>query len=149
MSVADDQDIMETYSEEVNEMDAAVTSAVFLELVAGILVTPNLILIFNGGFLPIGFNLPPDHIILILVNFTYISVLIILVLASFYLAWALWSIKPRARYQAIIINAISVIVHIPSLSPVIGLNLILIYYLNTRQMKEVYYELPPHEELLD
>ena len=59
LSAADDQDIIETYSEEVNEMDAAVTLAVFLELIAGVMVTPNLILIFGGGFLPIGFDLPP------------------------------------------------------------------------------------------
>ena len=149
MSAVDDHDVMEAYSEEVNEMDAAVTSAVFLELIAGVMVTPNLILIFGGGFLPIGFDLPPDHIILILVNFSYISVLIILVLASIYLAWALWSIMPWARYYAIIINVISVIVHIPSLSPVIVLNLILVYFLNTRKMKEVYFELPQHEDLLD
>jgi len=131
LSVVDDHDVMETYSEEVNEMDAAVTSAVFLELIAGIMTTPNLFLIFVIGFPLFSIGLPPYPFLIILANLVYISILIILVVASIYLAWTLWNIIPRARFDTIVMSTISIIVHLPSLSPVIILNLIIIFFLNS------------------
>ncbi|MGD9397526.1 MAG: hypothetical protein PVJ05_13915 [Candidatus Thorarchaeota archaeon] len=138
MTGNDDYNEVEVSTEEINVMEAAVSSAVCLELIVGVLITPNLILIFGGLFPVFGFGPQPYPFILILINYFYMSVLIILVTASIYLAWALWRIIPRARFDAIVVNTISIIVHLLSLSPVIVLNLILIYFLNTRQMKDIY-----------
>ena len=138
MTENDDYNEFELSSEDVNEMEASVSSAVCLQLITGVLITPNLILIFGGLFPVFGFGSLPYPFVLILLNYIYVSVLIILVIVSIYLAWALWKLTPRARYDAIVVNTISIIVHILSLSPVIVLNLILIYFLNTRQMKDIY-----------
>ena len=148
MSETDDYDLIEIYAEDVNEMDADVTTAVALQLIAGIMVTPNLIIIFQFGLQNFGYSIPPYPFLMIIINLAYMSILVFLVIASIYLAWALWYIKPRARFDAIVINIISFIVHIPTLSMVIAFNLILIFYLKTRQMKEIYIESIPEEDSL-
>lgn len=146
MSDTDDYDLINIYAEDVDEMDADVTTAVALQLIAGILVTPNLILIFQYGLQNFGYGIPTYPHLMTFANLIYMSILVFLVVASIYLAWALWYIKPRARFDAIVMNIVSIIVHIPALSMVIAFNLILIFYLKTRQMKEIYIESIPAED---
>ena len=138
MSETDDYDLIDIYAEDVNEMDADVRTAVALQLIAGFMVTPNLIIILSGGFPVFGIYPTPNSFFMYFANLVYTSILVILVIASIYLAWALWNITPRARFDAIVTNIVSLIVHILTLSTVIVFNLILIFYLNTRQMKNVY-----------
>ena len=145
MSDSDDYDLLDIYAEDVNEMDADVTTAVALQLIAGVMVTPNLIIILIGGFPVFGIYPPPNSFFMLFANLVYTSILVILVIASIYLAWALWNITPRARFDAIVINIVSLIVHLPTLSTVIVFNLILIFYLKTRQMKDIYWEASPEE----
>jgi hypothetical protein len=140
LSDTDDYDLIDIYAEDVDEMDADVTTAVALQLIAGILVTPNLILIFQYGLQNFGYGILSYPFLMPFANLIYMSILVFLVVASIYLAWALWCIKPRARFDAIVMNIVSIIVHIPTLSMVIAFNLILIFYLKTRQMKEIYIE---------
>ena len=149
MSDTDDYDLIDIYAEDVDEMDADVATAVALQLIAGILVTPNLIIIFQYGLQNFGYGIPTYPFLMTIANLIYMSILVFLVVSSIYLAWALWCIKPRTRFDAIVMNIVSIIVHIPTLSMVIAFNLILIFYLKTRQMKEIYIELIPEKDSLD
>ncbi len=148
MSETDDYDLIDIYAEDVNEMDADVTTAVALQLIAGVMVTPNLIIIFQFGLQNFGYGIPPFPFLMTFVNVVYTSILVFLVATSIYLAWALWYVKPTARFHAIVINIVSLIVHLPTLSMVIAFNLILIFHLRTRRMKEIYLEAIPEEASL-
>ncbi|MGY5864014.1 MAG: hypothetical protein RTV41_05385 [Candidatus Thorarchaeota archaeon] len=145
MSLTEDTDELDFYSEEIVDMDNAVTFAVALQLIAAGMSIPNIAIIFGGLFPVFSYGLPPYPFFMILANYIYASILVILVLAFTYLAWALWNIRSRARFDAIIINTISIIVHLLSLSPVIVLNFILVYFLNSRRMKDIYIELTSEE----
>ncbi len=92
MSETDDYDLIDIYAEDVDEMDADVTTAVCLQLIAGVMVTPNLIIIFQFGLQNYGYGIPPYPFLMTFVNLTYMSILVFLVIASIYLAWALWYI---------------------------------------------------------
>ncbi len=132
---------MEDLAADVDEMDTNVTTAVALELIAGVMVLPNLLIILNGMFPVFGYGNPQYPFLLLFANLIYTAILILLVPSSIYLAWSLWKIKPSARFATIVANMISLIVHLPTLSPVLILNLYLVFFLNTQQMREVYFEL--------
>ena len=148
MSETDEYDLIDIYAEDVDEMDADVTTAVALQLMAGLMVTPNLIIMFQFGLSNFGYDIPSYTFLAAFTNLAFTSILVFLAVASIYLAWALWYIKPSARFHAIVINVVSLIVHIPTGSFVIGINLILIFYLRTRRMKEIYLEATPEEVAL-
>jgi hypothetical protein len=148
LSETNEYDLLDIYAEDVDEMDADVTTAVVLQLIAGVLVLPNLIIILIGGFPVFSMYPTPNSFFMTFVNVVYTSILVFLVPASIYLAWALWYIKPRARFNAIVVNIVSFIVHILNLGTVIAFNLILIFYLRTRRMKEIFIEATPEEVAL-
>jgi hypothetical protein len=148
LSETDNYDLLDIYAEDVDEMDADVTTAVALQLIAGILVTPNLITIFQFGLQNFGYGIPPYPFLMTFANVVYTMILVFLVAASIYLSWALWHVKPTARFHAIVINIVSLIVHLPTLSMVIAFNLILVFYLRTKRMKEIYLEATPEEVAL-
>jgi hypothetical protein len=148
LSETNEYDLLDIYAEDVDEMDADVTTAVVLQLIAGVLVLPNLIIILIGGFPVFGIYPTPNSFFMTFANVVYTSILVFLVPASIYLAWALWYIKPRARFNAIVVNIVSFIVHILNLGTVIAFNLILIFYLRTRRMKEIFIEATPEEVAL-
>lgn len=149
MSLTDEIDAMEDFAVDVDEMDTNVTTVVALELIAGVMVLPNLLIIMTGMFPFFSYSNPPYPFLLLFANLVYTVILILLVPSSIYLAWSLWKITPSARFATIVANVISLIVHLPTLSPVLFLNLFLVFFLNTHQMREVYLELPSDLDSLE
>jgi hypothetical protein len=149
LAETNDYDLIDIYAEDVEEMDAGVATIVALQLIVGVMVTPNLLIILTGGFPTFGIYSPPHSFLMTFANLAYTSILFFLVIASIYVAWTLWRIVPRARLYAIVVNFISFVVHIITLSLVIVFNLIILYYVNTRQMKEIYSENPSSETFFE
>lgn len=135
MTLTDDIDDLDVLSADVEEMDAAVTIVSTLEILTGILGLIYVMMQFSAGFFPV-----PLAVII-----AYIAIGIMLgVLASLSViaGIGLWQLKTWAWRTALAANVAALVLYAFSLSiPLILLNAILVWYLRTQSVMDIYSEI--------
>lgn len=138
MSLTDDIDNVDIYSEEIQDMDWAVTILSTLEILTGIFGFVSMLMNFAVGFFP-G---PLAFMIAYVATGIVIGVLGIL---AIYAGWGLWQLKPWAWRTALSVNVASLFMYLVTFNVFfILLNAILIAYLRTRRVRNIYVDIQLH-----
>ena len=138
MSPTDDIDDLYAYSAEIEEMDDAVTILSTLEILIGILGFVSMLTNFAVGFFPGPLGL--------LIAYVATGIVIgVLGILAIYAGWGLWQLKPWAWRSALSVNIASLFMYLVTFNVFfILLNAILIAYLRTRRVRNIYADIQLH-----
>ena len=122
-------------SAEVDEMDTTVTIVATLEFMSGILGLVFMLMNFAGGIYPVS----PGYVIAIV---AYEVIRGALSVIAVFTGWGLWQLKPWSWRIALARNVAALIMYLLTFSiPFILLNTVIIAYLRTRQVRNIYAEI--------
>jgi len=134
-----DEDIsfedLDIYSEDVDQMDFKVIVAAVLEFISGILGITLTAMNFSMGF-------PPAPLAYLIAAVSLGVITGTLGILSLIAGWGLWRLESWAWRTAIAVSIASIFFYLPSLSTIIIVpNVIVIFYLRTQQMRDIYTEI--------
>jgi hypothetical protein len=122
-------------SAEVDEMDTTVTIVATLVFMSGILGFVFTLMNFAGGLYP-G---PPGYVIAFVADGVILGALSVIAIPT---GWGLWQLKPWSWRIALAVNVAALVMYLLSFSiPFILLHTVIIVYLRTRQVRNVYAEI--------
>ncbi len=122
-------------SAEVDEMDTTVTIVATLVFMSGILGFVFTLMYFAGGLYP-G---PPGYVIAFVADGVILGALSVIAIPT---GWGLWQLKPWSWRIALAVNVAALVMYLLSFSiPFILLHTVIIVYLRTRQVRNVYAEI--------
>ena len=132
MSIDEEESDLDVYSEEVEDMDSAVTIVSTLEVLTGTLGFVYTLMYFTMGY----FSGPLAYMIAAVAIGLMHGALSIL---EIYAGWGLWQLKSWAWRTALSVNVASLVLFLFSISiPFIILNAVLVAYLRTRRGRNIY-----------
>jgi hypothetical protein len=127
--------LTDNLSAEADEMDTTVTIVATLEFMSGILGLLFMLMNFAGGLYP-G---PPGYVIAFVAFDVILGALSVIAIVA---GWALWQLKPWSWRLALAVNVAALVMHLLTFSfPLILLNAVLIAYLRTNQVRNIYAEI--------